>query len=474
MSSLIETLSASGGPESPGFLNDLVKQLWPNMAVAIASSIKQVAEPMFESMLPSPLNTLHFVKIDLGHVPVHLDKVNVHTTENNGIKLDLDLTWDGACDIELDGKMTPKIGVEHVKLYGRLSILLCPLTNVLPCFGALQVAFINKPTVLMTYTDAASIASLGIIDKALRKTVINIISSMAVLPNRFFVKLDAANDYFKTYQHPLGVLRLTVESASNCGEELGKTKNILKKLVHDVPDCFATVTFSAEPEWRTKTVKNSRNPDWRETYDWLVTDHDQTIEVDIKDADTASDDDIGVATTTVRELLLAGGRQELQLVHKGEETGAKVALGAKFYQFVPDPTSLLSDGNEPEVLGLMSVLVASVRGIKGRRQEIKPSVRVDWGEHTFRTAIKTDSPGTDIENPSFDQAFRVPIKAGMVKGAPPVKLTLMDAENETGSVEVQIDELLKAKDLKLERIFDIGNGVTLSAGVWLRGVKLAE
>lgn len=64
---------------------------------------------MFESMLPSPLNTLHFVKIDLGHVPVHLDKVNVHTTENNGIKLDLDLTWDGACDIELDGKMTPKI-----------------------------------------------------------------------------------------------------------------------------------------------------------------------------------------------------------------------------------------------------------------------------------------------------------------------------------------------------------------------------
>ncbi|AEO60433.1 hypothetical protein MYCTH_2309630 [Thermothelomyces thermophilus ATCC 42464] len=473
MSSLVQTLTASGGPESPGFLNDLVKQLWPNLAVAVADTIKQSVEPMLDSMLPSPLDTLRFVKIDLGHVPVHLDKVDVHSTENGGIKLDLDLSWDGACDIELDGKMTPKIGVEHVKLYGRLSVLLCPLTNVLPCVGALQIAFINKPSLKMTYTDAAGIASLGVIDKALRKVIIDIISSMAVLPNRFLVKLDAANDWFKTYQHPLGVLRLTVESGSNLGEDAGETKNLLKRLVHDVPDCFATVNLSAEPEWRTKTVKNSRHPEWRETHNFLVTDHEQAIELDVKDEDTASDDDIGIATATVKQLLLAGGRQELRLVHKGEETAGRLAVSAEFYRFVPDPASL--SGSEPEaVLGLLSVLVAAVRGLKGRREELKPSVRVDWGEQTFRTAIKTDAPGTDIENPSFDQAFQVPLKAGMVNGAPPVKLTLMNAEHETGSVEVPLDEVLRAPSLRLEKVFGIGNGVTLSAGIWLRGVKLAE
>lgn len=472
MASLVETLTASGGAESPGFVNDLIKQLWPNMAVAVARTIKGIAEPMFATMLPGPLSSLRFLKIDLGHVPVHVENIDVHTADSDGIKLDLDLLWDGVCDIELDGNMVPKIGVEHVKLRGRLSVLLCPLTNVLPCVGALQIAFINKPSLKMTYTDAASIASLGLIDNALRNVVLSIISSMAVLPNRFLVKLDPANDFFKTYQHPLGVLRLTIESGSNFGEELGQTRNFLKKLVHDVPDCFVDVNVAGGPAWRTQTVSNNHHPEWNETQDFLVADHDQAIEVDVKDDDTASDDDIGLAATTVKQLLLAGGRQELKLVHKEQETGGKLALSGKFHHFVADPASL--SGTEPGVLGLVSVLVASARGITGRREELKPSVKVEWGGLTFRTGIKTDAPGADIENPSFDQAFQFPVKAGMVGDGSPVKITMMDAESETGSVEVDLQEVLGAEGLKLEKGFEIGNGVTLRAGIWLRGTSLAE
>lgn len=94
---------------------------------------KQIVEPMFASMLPAPLNSLHFAKIDLGPVPLKLGNVDVHKMENGAIKMDLDVDWDGQCDIELDGgAMVPKIGIEHVKLSGRLSILLGPLTNVIP------------------------------------------------------------------------------------------------------------------------------------------------------------------------------------------------------------------------------------------------------------------------------------------------------------------------------------------------------
>ncbi|KAH6838624.1 hypothetical protein B0I37DRAFT_419556 [Chaetomium sp. MPI-CAGE-AT-0009] len=471
MASLVETLTASGGAESPGFVNDLIKQLWPNLAVAIARTVKGVAEPMFASLLPAPLNTLRFLKIDLGHVPIHVQNIDVHKADSDGIKLDLDLLWDGTCDIELDANMMPKIGVEHVKLSGRLSVLLCPLTNVLPCIGALQIAFINKPDLKITYTDAASIASLGVLDKALRNVILGIIASMAVLPNRFLVKLDPANDFFKTYQHPLGVLRLTVESGSNFGEEL-QTRNFLKKLVHDVPDCFVDVNVAGGPAWRTKTVKNDHHPEWNETEDFLVADHDQAIEVDVKDDDTASDDDIGLAATTVKQLLLAGGRQELRLVHKQEQTDGKLALSGKFHHFVPDAASF--SGTEPGVLGLLTVLVASVQGITGRREDLKPSVKVEWAGQMFRTAVKTDAPGTDIENPSFDRAFQFPIKSGMVSGDSPVKITMMDAENETGSVVVQLEEVLAAEGLKLEKGFEVGNGVTVRAGIWLRGTKLAE
>ena len=77
--------------------------------------IKDIAEPMFGTMLPAPLNTLCFTKIDLGNVPLRFANVDVHRTENDGIKLDMDLDWDGVCDIELKGNKIPKI-VGHLDL----------------------------------------------------------------------------------------------------------------------------------------------------------------------------------------------------------------------------------------------------------------------------------------------------------------------------------------------------------------------
>lgn len=62
----------------------------------------------------------------------------------------MDVTWESICDIELDGARVPKIvnavlpdnvlaatdeitqGIERAHLKGRLSVLLSPLTNILP------------------------------------------------------------------------------------------------------------------------------------------------------------------------------------------------------------------------------------------------------------------------------------------------------------------------------------------------------
>ncbi|KAM7190053.1 hypothetical protein V8F20_009886 [Naviculisporaceae sp. PSN 640] len=473
MSGLVETLTASGGPERAGFLNDIVENLWPNICVAGATMTKQIVEPMFAAMLPAPLNSLHFEKIDLGHEPLKLGNVDVHKAENGAIKLDVDVEWDSKCDIELNGTMVPKIGIEHVKLRGRLSILLGPLTNVIPLIGAAQVAFVNAPYLKFDYTDAAHIANVGFIDSCIRKIVQSIMASMAVLPNRFLVKLDASNDWFKTYQHPVGVLRLTVESGSHLGEDK-EGKSFLKKLVHDVPDCFVKVLVSAEQEWRTKTVKNSRHPEWNETHDFIISDHDQQIELDVDDDDTASDDDIGVAAITVKKLLLNGGRQELSLSHKEQPSEGKVKLSAKFFRFVPEASSLNSQ--EPGTHGLLTVLIASALGISGQRQELKPSVAVSWGANKFSTAVKTDGPGADVQNPSFDQAFRVPLQAGSLADAAPVRITLMNGTTETGSVDVKLEDVLASPDLTLQKDFAIdgGNGAVVRAAVVIRGTQLLE
>lgn len=69
-------------------------------------------------LVPGPLANLRFTKLDLGHVPIRFSKVDVHKTPNDGIKLDMDLDWEGVCDIELDGARVPKIVSTYViKIY---------------------------------------------------------------------------------------------------------------------------------------------------------------------------------------------------------------------------------------------------------------------------------------------------------------------------------------------------------------------
>jgi len=477
MAGLVDKLTASGGSESAGFLNDIIEQLWPNINVAGCKMVKDIVEPMFATMLPGPLASLKFVKLDLGPVPMRVSEVDVHKVDNGGIKLDMDVNWEGKSDIELDGNMVPKLGIGHVSLKGRLSILLAPLTNVIPLIGAAQVAFINPPELKLDFTDAANIADWVLVDKAVRKVIVSIVSSMAVLPNRYLVKLDNNNDYFRTYLPQLGALRLTIERAVGIsGPKKSGAKRLLAKIVKDIPDCYCKVNVGAEEEWRTTIKKNDHDPEWNETHDFLVADYDQKIFIDVQDDDLGGDDDIGVATTTVKDILLNGGSQELALTHEGQPTDAKVVVHAKFFDFVDDAGAITStqSQNEGQIVGIATVLIASALGLQGQRDELNPSIKVTWGAKEFRTAAKSYSPGTDIFNPSFDQAFRIPVTADLIANPANFKISLMNKTSETGSVEIPFQDVLQAPGLVREESFDVGSGATVRASISLRGLQSAH
>ena len=67
---------------------------------------------MFKTMLPGPLKTLHFTKIDLGPVPLRLSNAKTTRSEVDGIKLDLNVDWVGKADIEMDADYIPEL-VSH-------------------------------------------------------------------------------------------------------------------------------------------------------------------------------------------------------------------------------------------------------------------------------------------------------------------------------------------------------------------------
>jgi hypothetical protein len=66
----------SGAHQGDGLLSGIMAQLWSHMNLAIAKSVKETVEPMFKEMLPLPLSSLHFTKIDLGTVPIRMDNVS--------------------------------------------------------------------------------------------------------------------------------------------------------------------------------------------------------------------------------------------------------------------------------------------------------------------------------------------------------------------------------------------------------------
>ena len=69
--------------------------------------IKEMVEPMFQTMLPSPLSSLQFTKIDLGPEPIRLSNAATDKTEVDGIRLNLNLDWASKSDIQLKAKMIP-------------------------------------------------------------------------------------------------------------------------------------------------------------------------------------------------------------------------------------------------------------------------------------------------------------------------------------------------------------------------------
>jgi hypothetical protein len=89
----------------------LIKQLWPNICEVAKEMIPRVAADVLTPMGP-PFDSIEFKKRELGPVPIHISNVDVHQTENNGIKLDVDVDWDGRCDFELKMGILPQF-VSH-------------------------------------------------------------------------------------------------------------------------------------------------------------------------------------------------------------------------------------------------------------------------------------------------------------------------------------------------------------------------
>lgn len=256
-------------------------------------------------------------------------------------------------------------------------------------------------------------------------------------------------------------------------EATSKAKKLFNKVTRAAPDCYTRVELGGEEPYRTATINNNHNPSWNETKDFVVSDYAQCITFDVNDHDVNGDDDVGMAVTTVKEIMLAGGKQDLPLTLKQEETGGMISVQCEFFSLAADTGSMTSPEHKGDgkFSGVAMVLIAGAYDIEGKRKELSPSVVVTFGtDQRFQTAVKTDAPGTDISNPSFDQAFRIPLTSDIGGNPGPIRLALLNGEKEIGGVEVPFADVTKAENMTLEKKFDVGSGASIRATICVRGL----
>ena len=429
--------------------------------MAIGDSIKESLDPTLRG-LSVPM---HFVKMDLGNVPMQTKNMCIHTVgggsggggggakmndatslgniigivrskssdqldeegigggiqkQKAGIQIDIDVCWDGNCDIMLQATLTKSakltFGVRHIKLYGRLHILLSPLTSALPVISAVQYGFTNPPVIEMTYTGAAG-KILNVVASTLQGVITSSISSVLVLPNRLVMPMDLGRyDFLETYRPPVGMVRLTAMK--------GRGFTLLRGLlINDIPDIYCIIRLGGEQQFRTSTKTDNLSPSWEdESCDFIMYDMDQKVYVDVYDADVSGVDDVlGKAEVTCRDLFGEGadgeadGLCELELIMNGNKTGCYITIQGDLFHLTRDCLDSFTSENyhgKNHLCGLATIIVSKATSIPLPREDAATFVSVEVRSGAagnvpgkpkfskkFFTGTVSDYPGIDSLNP---------------------------------------------------------------------------
>lgn len=470
MSGGVAAAMATTKTESVEFLNQIMMGMQPYLRVAVSQMIKDTVEPMFKDMLPGPLSTLHFTKIDIGQTPFKFSDVSVDQVKSRGgvdtLSFEMNVTWDGDLDVEMDADYIPGFGVQHVKFFGRLSVLLRPLIPAIPLVAAMSIALINPPALEMDFTGAAQALDLSLIDDTVRNIIQGIIAGMMVLPNRMIIKVDPLCELYQAHMDPVGVIRIMVESGSGFKSGGG--------FIKDVPDLYCMVKMGANGDWTTSTKNNAESPVWNESHDYLLSDNDQIIKVELFDSDVGTDDHMGNAECTVGQMMDSGGKITLPVakVLSKEKTDTSVTLSAKIFDLVPQADSLSAGpapGDENSMCGLLTVLVAGAKGLVGEAEALASQVVVNFGKESYTSGIVQQAPGIDVHNPSFDGVFRADLTPESSKN-PELKFTFKNKGTAVDTFTVPLADVLTAEGLALKKEFPIKSGGVLRAKAYVLGM----
>ncbi|CAL8240699.1 unnamed protein product [Merluccius merluccius] len=278
--------------EKVDWLNKVLEQAWPFFSMFMEKLLKEKIQPAVR-LSNGALKTFTFTKVHFGHKALKITgmKVYTHEVDKREVILDMNICYDGDADIDAEIKPPIVAGVKGLQFKGMMRVILEPLIGQAPLVGGVTFFFIRRPTLEINWTGMTNLLDTPAFSSLSEETIMDIISSMMVLPNRMCIPLiDQVKVDQMRFPLPRGVVRVHLLEARN----LMAKDTYMMGMVKGKSDPYAVLRVGNR-HFKTKTIKENVNPHWtNEVYEFVV--HEapgQELELELFDEDTDKDDFLG-------------------------------------------------------------------------------------------------------------------------------------------------------------------------------------
>ncbi|XP_018345897.1 PREDICTED: extended synaptotagmin-2 isoform X1 [Trachymyrmex septentrionalis] len=377
------------------WLNRILYKVWPSMNQFVRQLCKQSIEPsIVEKLTEYKIKGFQFDRLVLGRIPPKIYGIKVYdkNTSRNEIILDADIMYAGDCDITFFvGNI--KGGIKDFQIHGLVRVVMKPMLPMMPLIGGVQIFYLNVPTINFNLVGVADVLDLPGFNEILRKTIIEQISAIVVLPNKIIIPLseEIPMESLKIPE-PEGVLRIHVVEAKHLMKKdigmLGKGKS----------DPYAVINVGAQ-EFRTKIIDNTVNPKWDYWCEAIISSCNmQEAVVSLWDWDpnvpgVQYDDFLGRATIEVNRVKKKGMIDTWVSLEQAKH--GMVHLRLTWLQFSKEPADLRAALVETQELrvtsmstALLTLYIDSAKNLPCIRGNKQPDVYLEAsvGGKTERTA----------------------------------------------------------------------------------------
>ncbi|KAG7233894.1 hypothetical protein INR49_006456 [Caranx melampygus] len=424
--------------EKVDWVNKVLVQAWPFFGMYMDKLLKENIQPVVRLSSPA-LKMFTFKKVHFGHIPPRITGMKAYTEEvdQKEVILDMSICYDGDVDIDAEVQAPIIAGIKGLKLKGMLRVILEPLIGQVPLVGGVTIFFIRPPTLEINWTGMTNLLDSPAFSSLSEDTIVDIISSLMVLPNRMcFPLIDQVKVDQMRFPLPRGVVRVHLLEARDL---LAKDTYMLG-LVKGKSDPYAKLRVGNR-HFKSKTIKENLHPKWNEVYEFVV--HE------------APGQEYNLDFGEVKREVEMDQWFPLEGVNNGE-----VHLKLQWFSLKTD-SSLLSQSRDGLACAMLAVYLDNASNIPKDHHEISEYHK--HGKHKEnRLTRKTANPNSFVEFSIGEEVLKSKVAYASKDPVWEEGFTFFVHDVKTQQLIVQVKEhekktLLGSLTLSLSRLLNISN-----------------